>query len=135
MCIHDMIMPRGGIRTPKRILTQIHRFTMIQRQKQRTALARAVLRQPEILILDDALSSVDTQTEEAVLEQLKAVMANRTTMMVAHRISTIQDADHIIVLEDGEIAEQGTHLELLKLNGLYADSYRKQQLRQELEAL
>ena len=85
------------------------------------------------MILDDALSSVDTQTEEVVLEQLKKVMANRTTMMVAHRISTIQDADHIIVLEDGEIAEQGTHKQLLKLGGLYAESYRRQQLRKELE--
>jgi ATP-binding cassette subfamily B multidrug efflux pump len=110
-------------------------ITLSGGQKQRTALARAILRQPEILVLDDALSSVDTQTEEIVLRGLKKVMEHRTTLVVAHRISTIQDADYIIVLDDGSILEQGTHSELLEANGLYADLYRKQQLQEALEEM
>lgn len=110
-------------------------ITLSGGQKQRTALARAILRQPEILILDDALSSVDTQTEEIVLQGLRKVMADRTTLMVAHRISTIQDADQIIVLDDGTIVEQGTHEELLIGSGSYADLYQKQQLREALEEM
>ncbi len=103
-------------------------------QKQRTALARAVLRDPRILILDDALSSVDTQTERDILGRLREVMATRTSIVISHRISTIQDADWIVVLDDGRIAEQGTHSSLLARGGLYADLYEKQLLREELEA-
>ncbi len=103
-------------------------------QKQRTALARAVLRDPRILILDDALSSVDTQTEREILHRLRAVMATRTSIVISHRISTVQDADWIVVLSDGRIAEQGTHASLLARKGLYADLYEKQLLREELEA-
>ncbi|MDR5682690.1 MAG: ABC transporter ATP-binding protein [Armatimonadota bacterium] len=103
-------------------------------QKQRTAIARAVARDPRILILDDALSSVDTQTEEEVLHRLREVMASRTSIIISHRISTIRDADWIVVLDDGRIAEQGTHDTLLARGGLYADLYEKQLLREALEA-
>lgn len=103
-------------------------------QKQRTALARAVLRDPRILILDDALSSVDTQTERDILLRLRRVMASRTSIVISHRISTVQDADWIVVLSGGRIAEQGTHASLLARGGLYADLDEKQRLREELEA-
>ena len=103
-------------------------------QKQRTAIARAVMRNPRILILDDSLSAVDTYTEETILNNLRDVRQNRTTLIVAHRISTIRDADLICVLEDGKIIERGTHDQLLKLNGEYADLYERQLLEEELEA-
>ncbi|MFQ5771964.1 MAG: ABC transporter ATP-binding protein [bacterium] len=102
-------------------------------QKQRTAIARAVIRKPCILILDDSLSAVDTYTEEAILEQLREIMRNRTSILVSHRISTVKDADVIVVLEDGEIKEQGTHEQLLDREGIYAELYRKQLLEEALE--
>ena len=102
-------------------------------QKQRVAIARAVLADPRILVLDDALSSVDTHTEEEILKRLRGVMRERTSVIVAHRISTLQEADQIIVLENGEIAERGTHQELVAKDGLYAGIYRKQLLEEELE--
>ena len=102
-------------------------------QKQRLTLARALVRDPKILILDDALSSVDTHTEEQILSGLRTVMKERTTILIAHRISTVQDADHILVLDHGRITEQGTHDALVEANGLYASMYRRQQLETALE--
>ena len=95
-------------------------------------MARALLRRPEILILDDSLSAVDTHTEEAILGHLRRIMKQRTTILIAHRISTLRGADHIIVLDDGRISEQGTHAELVVANGIYADLARRQQLADEL---
>ncbi|MEP6693367.1 MAG: ABC transporter ATP-binding protein, partial [Chloroflexota bacterium] len=97
-------------------------------QKQRTAIARAVAKDPRILILDDALSAVDTYTEAEILKRLRGVMRERTSIVVAHRISTVKDADEILVLDEGRIAERGTHRELLELNRLYASMYRRQLL-------
>jgi ATP-binding cassette subfamily B multidrug efflux pump len=102
-------------------------------QKQRTSLARAILRQPKILILDDALSSVDTNTEERILRRLRDVMRQRTTILVSHRVSTVKNADQIIVMRDGRLIERGTHDELLALGGYYADLHQKQLLEEELE--
>ncbi len=110
-------------------------ITLSGGQKQRTSIARAVMRQPAILILDDALSAVDTETEEEILKRLRGVMKSRTSIIVSHRISTVKDADQIIVLSDGGIAEQGTHNELVVLNGIYAELNRKQLLEKELEEL
>jgi ATP-binding cassette, subfamily B, multidrug efflux pump len=104
-------------------------------QKQRTALARAVIRQPRILILDDALASVDTRTEEEILSRLRQIMAERTTILIAHRISTVKDADQIVVLDEGRIAECGTHDQLVARNGIYADLFRRQHLTRELDEL
>jgi len=97
-------------------------------QKQRIAIARALIKEPKILILDDSLSAVDTNTEETILSNLRKYMKNRTTIIVSHRISTIKNADEIIVLDNGEIVERGTHEELIKLKGLYNSIYEKQQL-------
>lgn len=109
-------------------------ITLSGGQKQRTAIARAVAREPRILILDDALSSVDTYTEEKILAQLRGVMRDRTSLIVSHRISTVKDADLICVLDDGEIIERGTHEELLSLGGEYAALYDRQLLEEELAA-
>jgi ATP-binding cassette subfamily B protein len=102
-------------------------------QKQRTALARAILRDPQILILDDAMSSVDTHTQSEILSGLRDIMAQRTTLITSMRISTIKDADKIVVLSEGGIAEEGSHQELLMMDGLYARMYRRELLQQELE--
>jgi len=109
-------------------------ITLSGGQKQRTAIARAVLREPKILILDDALSSVDTYTEEKILSELRGVMRGRTSLIVSHRISTVQNADLICVLDEGRIIERGTHDQLLSLGGEYADLYERQLLEEELEA-
>ena len=108
-------------------------ITLSGGQKQRAAIARAVMRNPRILVLDDALSSVDTYTEEIILNRLRQVMRGRTTIMISHRVSTIRGADQIIVLEDGRIAERGTHEELLERGSYYPELYRKQLLEEELE--
>jgi len=108
-------------------------ITLSGGQKQRTAIARAVARDPRILILDDSLSSVDTQTEERILQRLRGVMDGRTTILISHRTSTVKDADQIVVLVDGGISECGTHDELLSRGGYYADLYQKQLLEEELE--
>jgi len=110
-------------------------ITLSGGQKQRASIARAVMRKPKILILDDALSAVDTHTEEEILRRLKSVMNERTSILISHRISTVKDADMIIVLHDGEIVERGTHDELVKLGGKYADLHQKQLLEKELEEL
>ncbi|MGB9432556.1 MAG: ABC transporter ATP-binding protein, partial [Candidatus Acidiferrum sp.] len=108
-------------------------ITLSGGQKQRSAIARAVIRDPRILILDDSLSAVDTQTEEKILGRLRGVMRGRTTILIAHRTSTVRDADQIVVVKDGAIIESGTHEELLARGGYYADLYQKQLLEEELE--
>ncbi|MEK9136817.1 MAG: ABC transporter ATP-binding protein [Bacteroidota bacterium] len=110
-------------------------ITLSGGQKQRTSIARAVMRKPRILILDDALSAVDTYTEEEILKRLRHVMKGRTSIIISHRISTVKDADQIVVLNEGKIAERGTHDELVELGGIYAELYRKQLLEEELEQL
>ncbi|MFQ5797264.1 MAG: ABC transporter ATP-binding protein [Bacteroidota bacterium] len=110
-------------------------ITLSGGQKQRTSIARALARQPRVLILDDALSAVDTYTEEEILKQLGTVMADRTSIIISHRISTVKDADLIVVLDNGQIVEQGNHDELVALEGIYADLYNKQLLEEELEQL
>jgi ATP-binding cassette subfamily B protein len=109
-------------------------ITLSGGQKQRTALARAVVIDPKILILDDALSAVDTYTEEEILSRLRGVMRERTSIIVSHRISTVRDADQIFVLDGGRIVERGTHDELTRRGGLYAELHKKQLLEEELAA-
>jgi len=109
-------------------------ITLSGGQKQRVAIARALVVEPKILVLDDALSAVDTHTEEEILDRLSGVMAQRTSIIVSHRVSTVRDADQIVVLHEGRVAERGTHDELVRRDGFYADLYRKQLLEEELKA-
>ena len=110
-------------------------ITLSGGQKQRTSLARALAINPKILILDDSFSAIDTNTEEEILRRLKYYMKGRTSLIISHRISTVKNADKIIVLENGEIIEQGTHDELVNFNGIYADLNNKQLLEEELKEI
>jgi ATP-binding cassette subfamily B protein len=109
-------------------------ITLSGGQKQRTAIARALIRRPRILILDDALSAVDTETEERILGHLGEIMRGRTSLIVSHRVSTVKDADLIVVLDQGRIIERGSHFELLEKGGAYAELHEKQLLEEELAA-
>jgi ATP-binding cassette subfamily B protein len=104
-------------------------------QKQRAALARALARQPDIVLLDDALSAVDTHTEAAILHGLREALAGRTAIIASHRVSTVREADHIIVLDAGRVVESGSHEQLVAHNGRYADMLRRQQLLDAIEAM
>ncbi len=128
-CIHDNIME-----FPDKYQTLVGErgVTLSGGQKQRSSIARALLMDASVLILDDSLSAVDTDTEEKILENLLRQREGKTTIVVAHRISTLQKADHIAVLSEGELTEYGTHEELLALGGFYAHIHEKQQLEQEL---
>lgn len=106
-------------------------ITLSGGQKQRVSIARALIKEPKILIFDDCLSAVDTKTEEEILSNLGKIMKDKTSILIAHRISTIKNADKIIVLDDGKIIEQGTHNELLANNGAYAEMYDNQLLEEE----
>jgi len=101
-------------------------------EKQRVAIARTLVKNPPILILDEATSALDSRTEEAILATLRAVSTGRTTITIAHRLSTVVDADRIVVLDGGEVAEEGTHADLLRRNGLYADMWARQQAEREM---
>ena len=131
-CVHDNI-----IEFPDGYNTQVGErgVTLSGGQKQRSSIARALLKDAPILIMDDSLSAVDTDTEEKILNNLKKLRANKTTIIIAHRISTLSQADHILVLEAGKRAEYGTHDELMELNGIYRDMFEKQQLEMQLESV
>lgn len=128
-CIHSNIMD-----FPEGYDTMVGErgVTLSGGQKQRSSIARALLKDAPILILDDALSAVDTDTEEQILHNIREVRQGKTTLIIAHRISTIQDADHILVLDEGRAAEYGTHDELMELGGIYRSIYDKQQLEKQL---
>jgi ATP-binding cassette subfamily B protein len=106
-------------------------ITLSGGQKQRLSIARAIIKEPQILIFDDCLSAVDTRTEEEILNNLSRVMKNKTSILIAHRVSTIKNADRILVMNSGEIIEQGTHNELMTLKGIYFDLYEKQLLEEQ----
>jgi ATP-binding cassette subfamily B protein len=103
-------------------------------EKQRVAIARTLLKNPPILIFDEATSALDSRTEAAIQDTMRAVAARRTSIVIAHRLSTIVDADQIVVLNEGRVAERGTHAQLLRKNGLYADMWARQQNEAEKEA-
>ena len=128
-CIHDNIME-----FPEDYHTLVGErgVTLSGGQKQRSSIARALLMDAAVLILDDSLSAVDTDTEEKILDNLMRLRQGKTTIVIAHRISTLQKADHVAVLTEGELTEYGTHEELLQMGGFYAHIHEKQQLEQEL---
>ncbi|HRH38601.1 MAG TPA: ATP-binding cassette domain-containing protein, partial [Flavobacteriales bacterium] len=105
-------------------------ITLSGGQKQRVSIARAIIARPRILLFDDALSAVDTATEEAILHELRSVMKGRTTVIISHRISAVRDADHILVLEHGRVAEEGNHAALLAKGGIYRSLHEEQLLEE-----
>jgi ATP-binding cassette subfamily B protein len=131
-CIHDNIM---DFPDDYHTLVGERGVTLSGGQKQRSSIARALLKDSAVLILDDSLSAVDTDTEEQILENLIRLRQGKTTIVIAHRISTLQKADHVAVLTEGELTEYGTHDELIALGGFYASIYEKQQLETELTAM
>ena len=131
-CIHDNIM---GFPEEYRTLVGERGVTLSGGQKQRSSIARALLKDAAVLILDDSPSAVDTDTEEQILENLMELRQGKTTIIIAHRISTLQKADHVAVLTEGAVTEYGTHEELLEQQGFYAHIYEKQQLEQELTSI
>ena len=110
-------------------------LTLSGGQKQRISIARAIIRKPAILLFDDCLSAVDTETEETILQNLRRIMANRTTIIISHRISSVKQCDEIIVLDHGQVSERGTHQYLLSLNGQYAEMHQKQLLDEEINPI
>lgn len=122
---------------PHGIETQVGErgITLSGGQKQRLTLARAIAKNPKVIILDDSLSSVDAATERRILDQLESVLSGRTSIVISHRVSSVRRADQIVVVDDGRIVERGTHDELVRSDGLYADLYRRQQITEELEAM
>ncbi len=129
-CVHDNIVEfKDGYET----IVGERGVTLSGGQKQRVSIARALIKDPEILILDDSVSAVDTDTEEKILNNLKKQRAGKTNIIIAHRISTIQKADHIIVIDDAKLVEQGTHEQLVANNGLYNSLYQKQLLEKMID--
>ncbi|MFT2010380.1 ABC transporter ATP-binding protein [Pontibacter sp. 13R65] len=123
------------IRFPEQFETKLGErgITLSGGQKQRVSIARALVREPSILILDDSLSAVDTKTENAILNSLQRIMANRTSIIISHRVSSVKLADRILVLEDGEIVQHGTHEVLIREQGLYKELYERQLQTEELD--
>lgn len=130
----DLLENIGGFKDGFETMVGERGITLSGGQKQRTSIARALIRRPRILILDDALSAVDVNTERTILGHLRSHFGKRTVVIVSHRVSAVQDADQIIVLDDGRVVERGTHDELVEQGGFYADLHHKQQLEQEVEA-
>jgi ATP-binding cassette subfamily B multidrug efflux pump len=124
---HNIIEFEGGFKT----MIGERGITLSGGQKQRVSIARAIIKEPQILIFDDCLSAVDTRTEEEILNNLGCIMQDKTSIIIAHRISTIKNADHILVMEEGRIAEQGNHDILMEMKGLYFDLYEKQLLEEQ----
>jgi len=106
-------------------------ITLSGGQKQRVSIARAIIKDPSLLLFDDCLSAVDTRTEESILQNLREVMSDRTAIIISHRVSTVKNADQIIVLDHGLIIEEGTHESLMTQKGLYCELYEKQLLEEE----